>query len=114
MGFLLLLNASPRTCHFSIEYGEFLGIIEGYDVGSLFLGQIIIEGDSIFAIKSLSSNFVSSIDVSLVSFLHVFRIGNCPTHLLAKDALAFDSEQEWFRNILSYVAHSISLDFNNT
>lgn len=87
-------------------------------------GQLIIESDSLLVIKSLSSydeefskfgylasNFVSSVDVSLRSFSHVYRTGNCSALLLVKDTLAYDSEQEWPRNILSHIAHSISLDF---
>lgn len=64
----------------------------------------------IFGVGCLAFNFLNSIDVFLISFSHVHRIGNYLAHLLAKDALVFDDLKEWTSNILPHVSHPISFD----
>lgn len=54
----------------------------------------------------LAFNFFRHIDVVSVSFSHVYENGNCPAHLLPKDALVSYSVQ-------GLATHAITLDLNN-
>lgn len=57
--------------------------------------------------------FFEVIDVSSISFSHVFRTSNSPTHLLAKAVLISDVPQVWTMNIPHDLSQTIMLDFNN-
>lgn len=65
--------------HFFVDYSELLGIIEGYIIGFMSIGRLIIESDSLIDVRRLSSheedlfelgclifNFLNNIDVFLV------------------------------------------------
>lgn len=56
LGIPLLAKAIPRMGCFKISYGELVAIIEGYVAGSTQGDCVIIESDSLVAIKSLHSN----------------------------------------------------------
>lgn len=70
---------------------ELLTIIEGYVTRSTLEDYMIIESDSLLALKSLNCNdedfsemgalsfdFCNNIDFSFTSFSHVYRSGNPP------------------------------------
>lgn len=67
-----------------VKYGELLGIIEGYVVGSPLLALLIIESDSLLAVSCLSLDrnvlselrtlafyFFNNIDSSDITFWHI-------------------------------------------
>lgn len=98
-------------CHFSMDYSELLGIFEGYVIGSLIPGLLIVESASLRAINNLNSceedlsklgalvtYFLDNISLTSASF-HVFVAGNIPTHLLEKVALSIDVALAWTINI---------------
>lgn len=55
--------------------------------------NLFLQGEDLSKLGCLAFNFLSSIDISLVSFTHVHRKENCLVYLLAKDALVSDSIQ---------------------
>lgn len=54
-GIPLLAKALPCQGRFTIDYGELIGIIKGFVLGSSIIGHLIIESDYLLGIRSLSS-----------------------------------------------------------
>lgn len=55
LGISFQAHAIPRKCHFNIDYGEHLTIIENYVIGLSLEECILIENDSLLVIISLTS-----------------------------------------------------------
>lgn len=54
MSIPLLAKITPQMSRYLVDYGELRNIIELYVVGSSFSGRLLIEIDSLLAIRSLS------------------------------------------------------------
>lgn len=93
--------------HFPVDYGELLGIIEGY---------VIVESDSLRIVNNFNSHeedlselgvlatyFLDNICLTSTSFSHICRFGNSQTHLLTKITL----NTEVPKNISSDIVHVI-------
>lgn len=78
LGILLIAEALTCEGRFSSEYGEFLGIIKDYVVGSSLSISLIIESDSLLAISSLSSHVDDCLELGALSsyFLHSINSSN--------------------------------------
>lgn len=58
LSILNLAKAIPQQGRFSMDYGEFLGIIEGYISRLPLSEKPIIESDSLLLVKSLSNSSI--------------------------------------------------------
>lgn len=58
MGIPLLAKATPRRGSFFVEFGELLGIIEGYVSRLNYNEMLLIESDSLLAVNSLKNTFI--------------------------------------------------------
>lgn len=99
LGIPFWLKLSLGMEGFSMDYAEGLGVIESYASGLSLSDKLIVESDSLLAVRSLTNCsidiyelgtlavvFLSKIDRNSSSFSHVKRGDNIATHFLARIA----------------------------
>lgn len=58
LGVHIFAKAVPRQVSFLVDYGELLSIIEGYILGQPYSKKLIVENDSLLAVKNLSASLL--------------------------------------------------------